>query len=165
MTGNQFPKLSAKNLEGRAMEIPEDLTGAANLVVLAFLREHQGPVETWLPHLAELEREFAGLEVWEVAALSRRYRIWRGAIDSGMRAGVADPLARRRTLTTYLDLRDLHLPLGLRDFNSIHLYLLDRSGEMLWEGQGSYDPASVPSLRTALEREFGDRADRQATST
>jgi hypothetical protein len=158
MTGNRFPNLSARNLEGRTLEIPAELAGTANLVLLAFLREHQGPVETWLPHLAELEREFAGLEVWEVAALSRRYRIWRGAISGGMRAGVPDPRARRHTLTAYLDLRDLHAPLGLRDFNDIHLYLLNRSGEVLWEGQGGHDAAALSSLRTALERQFGGRA-------
>lgn len=151
----QFPKISARNLDGGAVEIPDGLGGTANLVVLAFLREHQHPIETWLPHLARLEEEFPGLEVWEVPALSRRYRIWRGAIDSGMRAGISDPQARSHTLTSYLDLHDLQLSLGLPDLADIHLYLLDGEGRVRWEGSGGYDPGTLLFLEAALAKLLG----------
>ncbi len=145
-----FPKITARNLEGLPVEVPADLTGSANLVVLAFLREHQYPVETWLPHLAALEANFPKFVVWEIPALARRYRLWRGAIESAMRAGIADPLVRSHTLPSYLDLEALQSSLGLRSLDDIHLYLLDREGWVRWEGSGAYDAETLGSLDAAL---------------
>lgn len=155
MIGKAFPKMTARNLDGRAYEIPRELDGNLNLVVLAFLREHQEPVETWLPHLGELRRRHPGLEVWEVPALSRRYRIWRSAIDSGMRAGIADPAVRSHTLTSYIDLHALQRALGLADLEEIRLYLLDRRGMVLWEAAGGYDATVSASLDSRLSAILG----------
>lgn len=147
----QFPQLKAKDLEGRTVELPGGLGGAVNLVVLAFQRDHQHPIETWLPHLVRLEETFPGLEVWEVPALSRSYRIWRGAIDSGMRAGIPDPRVRRHTLTTYTDLRGLQRALDLPDLDQIYLLLVDRGGRVLWRGRGAYSEATLAELSAVLE--------------
>jgi hypothetical protein len=143
--------LTARDLEGRTVEVPEGLSGAFNLVVLAFQREHQFPIETWMPHFAKLAKDFTGLEVWEVPALSRSYRIWRRAIDGGMRAGIPDPHVRRHTLTSYLNLGDIQRALGLVDLNDIHLFLLDRTGDVLWQGHGGYSETTLGALTVALQ--------------
>jgi len=147
----QFPSLNARNLEGRAVEIPRELSGDVNLVVLAFQRDHQYPVETWLPHFTRLEQAYPGLEVWEVPALPRNYRIWRGAIDGGMRAGIPDARLRRHTLTAYLDLRDLQRALELPDLGDIHLYLLDAAGLVRWHGRGGFSQPTLEALNAALQ--------------
>jgi hypothetical protein len=146
-----FPRLTARDLEGRTVTIPDDLSGAVNLVVLAFQREQQYPIESWMPHFARLEEAHAGLEVWEVPALSRSYRIWRGAIDGGMRAGIPDPVIRRHTLTAYLRLRDLQQQLGLADLDDIHLYLLDETGSIRWQGRGGFSQSTLDALTAALQ--------------
>jgi len=146
----QFPRLSARDLEGRTVEIPAGLTGTINLVVLAFRRDHQYPIETWLPHFARLEGDFPGLEAWEVPALSRSYRIWRGAIDGGMRRGIPDPKVRRHTLTAYVDLRGLQRALDLPDLDHIYLFLLDQTGSVRWQGRGAYSEAVLAELTAAL---------------
>ena len=152
----QFPRLTARDLEGRSVEIPAGLGAALNLVVLAFEREHQRPVESWLRHLADLEREFPGLEAWQVVALSRSYRLFRGAIDNAMRKGIADEPARRHTLVAYLDLHDLQRDLGLRDTADIRLYLLDGKGNVRWQGVGSFGEATLDSLRAAIGETGGN---------
>jgi hypothetical protein len=155
MIDMNFPKISARNLQGQTVDVPDGLTGRVNLVVLAFLREQQHPVETWLPHLADLGKRFPGLEVWQVPALSRRYAIWRGAIDRGMRAGIPDDRVRSRTLTSYLDLDALQISLGLRTLDDIRLYLLDAGGTVRWEGSGGYDPQTFSSLEGAVTQLLG----------
>jgi hypothetical protein len=146
----QFPSLETRDLEGRTVGIPGDLSGVVNLVVLAFQRDHQYAIETWLPHFARLVEAYPGFEAWEVPALSRNYRIWRGAIDGGMRAGIADPHVRRHTLTAYLNLRDLQRTLDLPDLHDIHLYLLDGEGVVRWQGRGSYSQTTLEALTAAL---------------
>jgi hypothetical protein len=145
-----FPRVTARNLEGRTVDIPAGLSGTYNLLVLAFKRDHQYPIKTWMPHFAKLESDYLGLEVWEVAALSRSYRIWRGAIDSGMRAGVPDPRARRHTLTAYVDVRGLQRALNLQDLDDIHLFLLGQSGSVRWQGDGAYNEVTLTALTAAL---------------
>jgi hypothetical protein len=147
----QFPQLKARDLEGRTVQLPGGLDGSSNLVVLAFRRDHQYPIETWLPHFARLEEGFPGLEVWEVPALSRSYRIWRSVIDGGMRAGISEPRVRRHTLTTYTDLRVLQRALDLPDLDEICLFLLDRSGRIRWRGQGAYSEVTLAALTAALQ--------------
>jgi hypothetical protein len=145
-----FPRVTARDLEGQTVEIPAGLSGTVNLVVLAFKRDHQYPIETWMPHFARLESDHPGFEVWEVPALSRSYRIWRGAIDGGMGAGVPDPHARRHTLTAYVDVRGLQRALKLPDLDEIHLFLLDQSGSVRWQGHGAYNEATLAALTAAL---------------
>ena len=143
--------MTTRDLEGWTVELPEGLSGAVNLVVLAFERDHQYPIETWLPHFARLEEQFPGLEVWEVPALSRGYRIWRGAIDGGMRAGIPDRHVRRHTLTAYLNLGDLQRSLELPDLDDIYLLLVDRTGDVRWRGRGGYSEATLAALSVALQ--------------
>ncbi|MCL5735243.1 MAG: hypothetical protein M1274_06570 [Actinobacteria bacterium] len=146
----RFPNVSARNLEGGKVEVPGDLTGAANLLVLASSREHQHPVETWLPRLSALKEDFPKLETWRLVVLPRGYRFMRGAIEGGLRAGVTDRVARQRTLVSFIDLDDLRRPLGLPDMVDIHLYLLDASGTVRWEGRAGYSPAALSGLTAVL---------------
>jgi hypothetical protein len=150
MTAQAFPKISARNLEGLTFEIPKGLTGEVNLVVLAFAREHQKSIETWHKTLASMEKEHPGFQTWYVAALARRNRVWRGAVDSGMRAGIQDGRLRQHTLTSYMDLNGLQRDLGLPDLADICLYLLAEDGTIRWQAQGSYSEDAVVSLREGI---------------
>ena len=149
--GGPFPSISAQNLEGKTLTIPKDLPGTSNLVVLAFSREHLGPTETWSPHSSRLEQDLLELEVWQVAALSKAYRMFRSAIDGGMRAGVADPRLRAHVLTAYLDLPSLQKALALPDLRDIHLYLLDGLGIIRWHTSGAWAADKLAGLIEALE--------------
>jgi len=149
--GVPFPSISAQNLEGKTLTIPKDLPGTSNLVALAFSREHLGPIETWSPHSSRLEQDFPGLGVWQVAALSKAYRMFRSAIDGGLRAGVADPRLRAHVLTAYLDLPSLQKALALPDLRDIHLYLLDGLGTIRWHASGAWAADRLAGLIEALE--------------
>ena len=43
-----FPHLAARDLEGHALELPDDFAGASNLVIIAFRREQQPTVDSWI---------------------------------------------------------------------------------------------------------------------
>jgi hypothetical protein len=152
----RFPQFKARDLEGKEWEVPLELSGRANLVVLAFEREQQHPIETWVPDLERLEGRFPGLEVWVLAALARSYRWWRAAIDSGMRAGIKDPVRRRHTLTAYLDTRWLQTELALTNDGRIQLYLLERSGLVRHREAGAIDPQKLDRLTTAIGQLLAD---------
>jgi hypothetical protein len=151
-TRDSFPRLSASDLEGRRYELPDDLPPGPRLVVLPFQRWQQVLVEGWKAAAEPLRRERPDLTVWEVPSLSRGYRVMRGYIDGGMRAGIPDEDVRRHTLTTYTDLRLLADQLALPTFDTVYAFLLDGSGRIAWRGEGEADEEQVRGLAEALGR-------------
>jgi hypothetical protein len=147
----RFPSVSARDLEGHEVRVPDDLPPAPRIVVLAFERWHQELIETWEPALEALESRCRELSVWEVPALSRLYLPVRRLIDGGMRAGIADPDARAHTLTAYTDLAALARELDLPSRKTIYLLLLAPDGTIVWRGEGPVDEEQTAALTLALE--------------
>jgi hypothetical protein len=135
--------------------VPGDLGRVANLLVLAFSREHQHPIETWLPHLSAMEEDFPRLEIWRLVMLPRGYRLMRGAIENGLRTGISDPGARRHTLVAFVDLDGLRRALYLPDLSDVRLYLLNAEAIVRWEGAGGYGEGSLTTLKAALMQMLG----------
>ena len=46
-----FPTVSGKNLTGQTFTFPADLKKDYNLIAVAFLREQQADVDTWIPKM------------------------------------------------------------------------------------------------------------------
>jgi hypothetical protein len=148
---SKFPSVTAHDLEGHDVRVPEDLPAGPRLVILAFQRWHTELIETWEPALQSLAARCRELTVWEVPALSRLYLPARAFIDGGMRAGISDADARLHTLTVYTDLAALARKLELSSLETIHLLLVAPDGTILWQGRGAADEAQTSSLKQALE--------------
>lgn len=65
----QFPVVAGRDIDGNDFVVPTDFAGELNLVLMAFTREHQYDVNTWLPHVRELESSRQGFRVYEVPTL------------------------------------------------------------------------------------------------
>jgi len=59
---------------------------------------------------------------------------------------------RAATLCAYIDIPPFTTALNLPTVDSIYLFLLDRSGEILWRGQGQFDPQQLAALAAVLDR-------------
>lgn len=149
---SKFPSVTAHDLEGHQVRVPEDLPAGPRIVILAFQRWHTELVETWEPALHSLETRCRELSVWEVPALARLYLPARTFIDGGMRAGTVDADARLHTLTVYTDLSALARKLELSSLETIHLLLLAPDGTILWQGRGAADEVQILALKQALEK-------------
>ena len=120
------------------------------MVIIAFKRQQQATVDTWLPWLTELRARTPGMEVYEVPTISRRWLPARRMIDGGMRAGIPDPATRRRTLTTYTDVNAVLDALALDGTDRIAVVVVDAGGTILWLGVGEYDTALAAELERAV---------------
>ncbi len=146
----RFPRISARSLEREGYDLPADFDGRRNVAVVAFRREQQAMVDTWLPLLAELEAEHADLRVWEIPTISDRWALGRWFIDGGMATAIADRDARERTLTSYTDVGAVLDALGLPDTSVTATVLTDRSGEIAWMATGPCTEEAGAALRAAL---------------
>ena len=147
----RFPVIVARDLEGRRYEVPGDLPVGPRILVLAFQRWHTQLIDGWVPALDRIVAGHPGATWWEIPALSRIYAPARPYIDGGMRAGIPDPEARRKTLTSYTDLRALATALDLPGYDTIYVLLVDADGEGVWMGSGEADEDGVVGLERALE--------------
>jgi hypothetical protein len=148
----KFPNVKATSLTSKAYQLPRDLDGELNLVIVAFKQWQQDWVDTWIPSLQSLAYQHQNLRVYEMPTMSRFNALYRFMIDNGMRAGIPDKAVRAATLCAYIDIPPFAKALQLPGYDSIYLFLLDRSGEILWRGQGAFDQAQLDELAATVER-------------
>lgn len=153
-----FPALEARNLQGVDVAIPDAFDGQRNVVIVAFQRNHQDLVDSWVPWLDLRAATDAGLRFYEVPTIGRLWAPMRPFIDGGMAAAIREPAILQRTLTVYGDVNRLTRPLGIEDRSTISVFLVDRGGAVRWRGTGRFDPDVAKELDTAL------RASRRRTA-
>jgi hypothetical protein len=150
MTGAWFPRLTARDLDGREVALPAGLPGEWNVVIIAFRREQQELVDSWVPWLEQRAAADPRLGFAELPAIGLQWQPARPVIDGGMAAAIRDQKTRRRTLTVYTDIRRVTVPLGIPDRGTIWLFLVDRAGRVRWRGSGGHDAATAAALTAAL---------------
>lgn len=136
MTTRVFPRIAARDLEGRDVVFPDAFAGERNVVVVAFRRQHQSLVDSWVPWFERQAATDPGLRFYELPTIGRLWAPVRPFIDGGMAAAIRDPVVLRRTFTVYGDVGRVTGPLGITDRSTITVLCVDRQGAVLWQGTG-----------------------------
>lgn len=147
-----FPRVRGANLKGRPFTLPEDFEGDRNLVLIAFRREQQVEIDTWIPVAKRLAYEHKDLRYYELPTISRSVPLALWWLDGAMRAGIPDPAAREATITLYLDKGLFRQALRLPNEDTIYALLVDRAGKVLWRAEG----AATDEKARELQHELGD---------
>ncbi len=147
----KFPDLKASNLESRAFNLPQDFGGERNLVLIAFQREQQEQLDTWLKEMKRFQEVDPAFQYYELPTIDKLNAVARWFIDSGMRRGIPDKNARARTITLYIDKQPFKNSLQLPSEKTVYALLVDRSGNVLWRAEGTFDEAKGESLQRALQ--------------
>ena len=150
-TIGRFPSVEGSNLEGERFNLPSGFKGELNVVLVAFQRDQQADVDTWMPFLKSLGETHPALRVYELPTLGRRYRMMRPFIDGGMRRGIPDRAVREATITLYIDKSPFREALKLGDEDRIYVLLVDREGRVLWRTEGLFNDSSGAELARAVK--------------
>ena len=148
--GAYLPSVKASNLEKRYFSLPADFEGDRNLLLVAFEREQQKDVDTWLREMKRFEELDPGFYYYELPTIQRPNAFTRWIIDTGMRRGIPDRKARERTITIYQEKKPFCDALLITDQKKIYAFLVDREGKVLWRSEGLFDETKGASLRSAL---------------
>ncbi len=148
----KFPDISGENLEKKKYNIPYDLEGELNIVIVPFQRWHQSLVDEWSAFLNNIERSNRNFRYYEVPTLNSGYKIMRFMIDGGMRAGIPDRSVRERTITLYTNKPLFEELLNINSEDTIYLFLIRRNGEILWRSEGEYDIQKGEELLKIIEK-------------
>jgi hypothetical protein len=147
----RFPRLDARDLEGRGRSLPDDFEGPSNLVVVAFRREQQAMVDTWVAWFEEISAAYPGLRCYEVPVLAALWSPARGFIDGGMARAVREREARRRTLTVYTDVRRVTDALAIDDTGTVTVLLVGADGRVRWRTTGPITEIAGAELLAVLD--------------
>jgi len=145
-----FPTIEARNLQGLGVTLPEAFEGQRNVVVVAFQRNHQDLVDSWVPWLEKRSSTDPGLRFYELPTIGRIWAPVRNFIDGGMAAAIREPVILQRTLTVYGDVNRLTRPLGIQDRSTVSVFLVDPDGTVRWQGTGGFGPDVARELDKAL---------------
>ena len=148
--GADFPSVKASNLEKRDFNLPADFEGERNLLLVAFEREQQKDVDTWLREMKRFEEIDPGFHYYELPTIQRPNAFMRWFIDTGMRHGIPDRKARERTISLYLEKKPFLDSLLITGDKKVYAFLVDREGKVLWRSEGVFDETKEASLRSAL---------------
>ena len=149
-TGPTFPNVAARNLQGFDVTLPDAFDGERNVVLIAFQRNHQDLVDSWVSWLERRAGTDPGLRFYEVPTIGRIWAPVRNFIDGGMAASIREPAILQRTLTVYGDVNRLARPLGIEDRSTISILLVERPGRVRWQATGGFDPDAARDLDKAL---------------
>jgi hypothetical protein len=150
-SGTSFPQIDARNLQSLDVRLPDAFAGERNVVMIAFQRQHQSLVDSWVPWLEKESVSDPGLRFYEIPTIGRMWAPVRRFIDGGMASAIRVPEVLQRTLTVYGDVNRLTSPLGISDRSTITVVLVDRGGQVHWQGSGAFAPSAAEELKTALE--------------
>ena len=145
-----FPVVSGFNLDRQEFEFPNDFEGELNLVIVPFQQKQQLDVNTWIPAAQELERSNPGLVYYELPTIYKLPVLSRTFINEGMRAGIPDQTSRERTITFYLDKEIFKEALDISSEDRIYLFLVTRSGDILWRENGLFSESKAQDLISVL---------------
>jgi len=151
---DQFPEVSGYNLDREEFIFPRDFEGEHNLIMVAFQQYHQNIVNTWIPHVQELEAETPGFVYYELPTIKEMSLITRTFINEGMRAGIPDQTARERTVTLYIDKDKFTAALNIPDEDDIYLFLVEEDGSIIWREKGAYDGEKAGALQEILQEKL-----------
>ena len=150
-SSSNFPRIRARNLEGLDVELPDAFDGRRNLVAIAFQRNHQSLVDSWVPWFEQRAGGDPEQRFYELPTIGRIWAPVRNFIDGGMAAAIREPEILRRTFTIYGDVSRVTGPLAITDRSTITVLLLDGAGGVLWRASGGWDATVAHELDTILD--------------
>jgi hypothetical protein len=131
--------------------LPSEIEGEWALLMIAFQQWQQGEVDTWIPIARGLAERHPNLAFYELPTIRRLPGFARNFIDGGMRAGIADRIARDTTITLYLNKEAFRRALDIPSEETITVMLIDRQGNIHWRSTGPATPEMEHSLRETIE--------------
>jgi hypothetical protein len=147
-----FPQMEGINLEGKIIKIPDQFAGKTNLVIVAYLREQQLDVDTWIAKLDKLNKIFPDLQFYELPVIDKSSAIFRFYVNNGMRRGIKDSKQRKLVITVYTDVKEFLQLTSMKSVDEIAVFLLDSNGKIIAKTSGKYSEDKVREFQNKYNK-------------
>lgn len=145
--GPVFTSVTARNLDGEAVELPAALPADRSVVLVAFTLEQESAIRGWVRALG-IDRG-TRLPWLGIAAPNPNYEIFASSIETRMRSVLARPGDRTRIVALY-DRVDLMAGLQLLSDREPVVMVATREGDILTIERGNPTPDKLRRITTLL---------------
>lgn len=145
----QFPSIEAETLSQKKVVFPEVTQGKYAFILIAFRRQTQEQVDSWLDPFIREFGENEQVTFYEIPMISNNWKWMSGWIDSGMRAGV--PNYKHDHVATYYGKLSPYFDFfDIKDKSLCYVFLINKSGGIVWREEGALDSEKYNELRKTL---------------
>lgn len=150
----KFPRIEAETLSGEKLIFPEATKGKYAFILVAFKRQTQGEVDSWLnPFIEEFGRRDS-VTFYEIPMISNKWKWMSKWIDAGMRTGVPE-YKHDHVATYYGSLTQYFDHFKVDDPASVYVFLLDKEGNIIFSTSGSADNDKFSKLKNIVKEKTG----------
>jgi len=153
-TLQKFPIIVAETLSGKKITFPEVTKGKFAFILIAFKRQTQGEVDSWLDPFIKEFGKHKSVTFYEIPMISTGWKWMSGWIDAGMRAGV--PKSKHDHVATYYGpLSKYFNHFNVKDPGTVYVFLLDKQGNIIYKNSGPADDYKLSELRRFVNERIG----------
>lgn len=148
-----FPAITAYSLDKTKVNLPGDLVGQTNLLLISFEPEQQKQIDTWMPLAQALQHSNFNFRWYRLPVSERENFVFRWWENSSMRSEETDPETWPWIVPLYVNKEEFRNALQIQNEREIVALLVDKQGHVLWRASG----ALTPGVRAALMSVVGPR--------
>jgi len=149
--GKMFPKITAYSLAKTEVRLPDMAIGKVTLIAIAFVRQAQEMLDSWSIPFEDRFSNKANYIYYEIPMLDGIWKLFRGSIDGGMRAGIPNE-KHTNVLTHYGNYSDYTSYLLIDNLNNGYVFLLDKKGIIRFKGMGFASEKDIIKMIQIAER-------------
>ncbi len=149
LAGQQFPQVSAENLQGKATEFPAAASGHPAIVVIGFTHGSQTQCKAWSIRLSHDLPEAQRGWVYSIAVLQDVPKLVRGMVVHSIKGGT--PAGERdRFLIVNRGESELKEAAGFDRPDDAYVLVLDANGTRRFKTHGPVSDAAVAAVEAEL---------------
>ena len=152
-----FPAITSYSLDKAKVNLPGELAGQVNLLLISFEPEQQKNVDTWMTLAQALQHTNFNFRWYRLPVAERENFIFRWWENSSMRSEETDPETWPWIVPLYVNKDEFRKALQIPNEREIVALLVDKQGHVLWRASGALTPINRTSLTSALAAATGSR--------
>ncbi len=145
-----FPQITTYSLDKAKVNLPADLAGRVNLLLISFEPEQQKEIDTWFSTAQALQHTNFDFRWYRMPVATRENFVFRWWENSSMRSDETDPETWHWIVPLYVNKDEFRRSLQIPNEHSIVALLTDKQGRVLWRASGALTPEKRSSLATAV---------------
>ncbi len=131
-----LPRLDSADLNGNTFVIPDNFVAPRTLLLIAFERNHQNLIDSWVEGL-KITPEIKNW--YELPVVGQMSQLRQGFLDNAMRVGIRGEDKRAHVVTLYIPPSKITGALGKIKTDTIYVAVVGRKGEVLALAEGAFD--------------------------
>jgi hypothetical protein len=144
-----LPAILSYSLDKTKVNLPNDLEGKLNLLLISFEPEQQKDIDSWTPVAQALQHTDFNFRWYRLPVSSRENFVFRWWENSSMRSDETDPETWHWIIPLYVNKDDFRRTLQIPNEREVVALLTDKLGRVLWRASGPMTAQKRASLLSA----------------